>query len=109
MSRRTSIYENNMKLFGIRTLDCLYKERLMCLIINFGASNVELIKLFQTLRTTRPEMQHSIKKTVINPTLKTVSQIFHWSTNWRGIILVGEQTINIAVQNKNSKKLNKLQ
>ena len=38
-------------------LDCMYEERLMCLIRNCGASNAELIRLFQTLHTARSEIQ----------------------------------------------------
>ena len=55
MSRRTSmrIIYNFM---GIKTLDCIYEERLMCLIRNCGFSNVELIRLFHTLCIERSEM-----------------------------------------------------
>ena len=52
-------------------------------------------------------LDHSIKKTVVNPTLKTVSQIFHWSTvfNRRGIILIGKQFINIAVVKQKQREI----
>ena len=54
MSRCTSmriIYN----LLNIKTFNSMYEDRIMCLIKNCGASNVELIRLFQTLCTARCE------------------------------------------------------
>ena len=56
MSRRTFI-RTMYHFLGIKTLDCMYENRLMCLIRNCDASNVELIRLFQTLCTTRAQIQ----------------------------------------------------
>ena len=40
---------------GTKTLDCLYEERLMCLIRNCGCSNSELLKFCCLLCTARQE------------------------------------------------------
>ena len=40
---------------GTKTLDCLYEERLMCLIRNCGCSNSELLRFCCLLCTARQE------------------------------------------------------
>ena len=40
-------------LIGTKTLDCLYEERLMCLIRNCGCSNSELLRFCCLLCTAR--------------------------------------------------------
>ena len=56
ISRHTSMRIIN-NFLGIKTLDCMYEEKLMCLIRNCGAFNIELIRLFQTLCKARSEIQ----------------------------------------------------
>ena len=57
MSRRSSM-RIMYNFLDIKTLDCLYEEKLICLIRNCGASNVELIRLFHiSLCTARSDIQ----------------------------------------------------
>ena len=67
-----------------KTLDCLYEERLMCLIRNCGCSNSELLRFCCLFCTARQEFidlaykydsQNHISKQVRNVTVPKISSI----------------------------------